>query len=184
MQRARPLILLAVLALIILVPALVKFYTDWLWFVQMEYEQVFLRALTARAALGSIVFVLAFGVLAVNFYLAQGALGLRNFRVMDAEGPRVVSVDLSQMKAFVYLGAGVLALFIALYASSRWDTWLLWRFAVPFGSTDPILGRDISFYVFELPFYQFLQGLTLVTIPRRSKLPGSPRGDRDPPARR
>ena len=164
MQRSRALILFGILVLITVVPALIKFYTDWIWFAQVGYLEVFRRSITARLALGSIAFVLAFGVLAANFYLAQGALRRREFRIMGEAGPRIVSVDLTRIKAFVYLGAGVLAFLIALYASSQWETWLLWRHAVPFGSTDPILGNDTAFYIFQLPFYQFVQGLALVTV--------------------
>ena len=164
MQGSRALILFGILVLITVVPALIKFYTDWIWFAQVGYLEVFLRSITARLALGSIAFVLAFGVLAANFYVAQGALRRREFRIMGEPGPRIVSVDLTRIKAFVYLGAGVLAFLIALYASSQWETWLLWRHAVPFGSTDPILGNDTAFYIFQLPFYQFVQGLALVTV--------------------
>ena len=55
---------------------------------------------------------------------------------------------------------------VALYASSQWETWLTWRFAVPFGQADPILGRDVGFYVFSLPFLQFVRRLaqTLVLL--------------------
>ena len=74
MQRSRALILFGILVLITVVPALIKFYTDWIWFAQVGYLEVFLRSITARLALGSIAFVLAFGVLAANFYLAARTL--------------------------------------------------------------------------------------------------------------
>ena len=60
----RLLILLFVLAFA--VPSAAEFYTDLLWFREVGYEQVFLRALTARASVGLITSVLAFIVLAVN----------------------------------------------------------------------------------------------------------------------
>ena len=55
---------------------------------------------------------------------------------------------------------------IGLFASNRWETWLAWRNAVAFGQADPILGRDVSFYVFSLPFLQLVRGLgqTLVVL--------------------
>ena len=36
---------------------------------------------------------------------------------------------------------------------------MAWRNAVPFGQADPLLGRDVGFYVFTLPFLQFVRGL-------------------------
>jgi uncharacterized membrane protein (UPF0182 family) len=61
-------------------------------------------------------------------------------------------------------GAGaVVALLLALHAAARWDLWLMARHAVPFGAADPILGRDVSFYIFRLPFLQFVQTLLFMT---------------------
>ena len=39
----------------------------------------------------------------------------------------------------------------------HWDTLLLYWWAGPYGQTDPIYGRDIGFYLFELPLYELLQ---------------------------
>src|SRR5690606_35858392 len=36
--------------------------------------------------------------------------------------------------------------------------------AVPFGTTDPILGYDVSFYVFQLPFLHLLHNLAFATV--------------------
>ena len=55
--------------------------------------------------------------------------------------------------------AALLAVIIGLYAAGRWETWLTWRHGVPFGIADPILNRDVGFYVFTLPFLQLLRGL-------------------------
>ncbi len=38
------------------------------------------------------------------------------------------------------------------------------RNAVPFGKVDPILGYDISFYLFQLPLLQFLHGVVFITL--------------------
>ena len=44
--------------------------------------------------------------------------------------------------------------------SSQWQAFLLWRNSsgVTFGVTDPLFGRDPAFYVFSLPWLEFLQG--------------------------
>jgi uncharacterized membrane protein (UPF0182 family) len=41
-------------------------------------------------------------------------------------------------------------------AGSEWNNWLLFSHAQDFGVSDPQFGRDIGFYVFQLPFYTFL----------------------------
>ena len=42
--------------------------------------------------------------------------------------------------------------------SSNWETVLLFLNGEDWGVTDPTLGRDIGFYVFDLPVRRFLLG--------------------------
>jgi uncharacterized membrane protein (UPF0182 family) len=156
----RTIVALALIGLVVfVVPWLVILYTDWLWFREVGYEQIFLRILSARAMLGSGVFLLALAVLYLNLRLAQRGLKRRELTLYTAQGPRTIAVDLSQIKPLLYGGAAVVAVLLALYAAARWDVWLMAWHAVPFGASDPILGRDVSFYVFQLPFLQFVQKL-------------------------
>jgi uncharacterized membrane protein (UPF0182 family) len=86
-------------------------------------------------------------------------------------GPRPIAIeraevpDLTPLATVALAGMAVLiALGLAGAASSAWETFLLWRNQVPFGATagavvDPIFGRDIGFFLFELPFLRFVQAL-------------------------
>jgi uncharacterized membrane protein (UPF0182 family) len=57
------------------------------------------------------------------------------------------------------------ALGIASAVAGGWQTVLLWQNQVPYAAVggtpvvDPVFGRDISYYFFELPFLRLLQGL-------------------------
>jgi uncharacterized membrane protein (UPF0182 family) len=157
-------IIVAVILLFFVLPSFATLYTDWLWFVETGFEQVFLRTLSARVTIGITVFLLVFAVLFVNIRLAQGALKQRSFTVFGPQGPRTVAIDMARLKPVFYFGAVVAALFVALYASARWEIWLMAQNAVPFGTSDPILGRDVSFYVFQLPFLHFLHNLAFMTV--------------------
>ena len=42
-------------------------------------------------------------------------------------------------------------------ALGGWNTIQLFLHRVPFGQTDPTFGKDISFFLFELPFYRLIQ---------------------------
>ena len=59
--------------------------------------------------------------------------------------------------------AVLLALGVAGAVTGAWETLLLWIHRVPFSPTqtvvDPIFGRDISFFLFELPFFRLVQSL-------------------------
>ena len=61
-------------------------------------------------------------------------------------------VDPSTIRPIGLLAAGLVSFFIANYAGDQWMTWLYFLNATPFGKTDPILGRDIAFFVFTLLF--------------------------------
>jgi uncharacterized membrane protein (UPF0182 family) len=62
------------------------------------------------------------------------------------------------------MAAGLAALLIGLYAGGRWETWLYFWYGVPFGDADPILGRDIGFYVFTLPLLELVHAVLLLTL--------------------
>jgi uncharacterized membrane protein (UPF0182 family) len=157
-------ILIAFAAIFVLLPMLATFYTDWLWFEEVDLVQVFTRTITAHAMSGAMVFVVVFAVLYTNLRLVQNALQERTFTVFGPQGPRKISVDLRRLMPLLTLGTAIAAALIALYASAKWEVWLMARNAVPFGTTDPILGWDVGFYLFQLPFLQFLHNLAFMTL--------------------
>jgi len=157
-------LLAAFILLFFLLPSFANLYTDWLWFLEVGHEQVFLRTLNTRIVLGAATFAVVFGVLFLNIHIAQRGLLPLSFTVFGPQGPRSIAIDLRRLRPLFYLGAAAVAVFVALYASGRWDTWLMALNAVPFSKVDPILGHDISFYLFRLPLLHFLHALALITV--------------------
>jgi len=92
----------------------------------------------------------------------RGAFGGPSTVVFDAG-------DLPDLTPLAGMALTVVALFGALVVgasvSSAWETVLLWGHQVPFSPdaasvvSDPVFGRDIGFFLFELPFLRLLQGL-------------------------
>ncbi len=88
-------------------------------------------------------------------------------------GPTAGRSDLEGLPALLPVGRFVLAAFAGLVAlaiaggiSSAWETVLLWQNRVPFGAggtavTDPVFGRDIGFFLFELPFLRLIQAIAV-----------------------
>ena len=157
-------ILLAVVLLFTAVPALAGFYTNWLWFREVGYEAVYLRALSAQASVGIGVGVVVFALLAGNLVLALRSLRPRPFLVSTPNGPQTVMVDPSSMRPLALILAGLVSLLIANYSGDQWITWLYFLNATPFGKTDPILGRDIAFFVFTLPLLETLHALSRIVV--------------------
>jgi uncharacterized membrane protein (UPF0182 family) len=107
---------------------------------------------------------LAFAVLFANVMLALRTLAPRDWVLVTREGPISISLDRRRVQPAATALAGVVAVLFGLWASSRWQAWLMFRHAQPFGENDPILGYDIGFYVFRLPFLELARGFLLALV--------------------
>ena len=157
-------LLLAALLVFTGIPSFAEFYTDWLWFQELGYEQVLLKSLSAQATTGIAVGTVVFVILWLNLRLSLRLLRRREFAIATPEGPRIITVDTGRLRSIVYAAALVAAVLIGLFSASSWATWLYAIHATPFGKTDPVLGRDISFYLFRLPLLELVHGIALTTV--------------------
>lgn len=94
--------------------------------------------------------------------------GMRMTPGFEAEIP-----DMTPIARWAIVGVALLvALGVAGSTAGAWDTIMLWVHRVPYSTTstvtDPIFHRDISFFLFELPFWRLLQatanGLLLAAL--------------------
>jgi uncharacterized membrane protein (UPF0182 family) len=160
MRRPPPALLLVLVVIVLgLVMQLVPLYTDWLWFEEVGYSQVFLSILSLRGGLftGMVVAVLLF--LWVNLaFAARTAAPDVVWELEDQLGlpGRVVIEPL--LRRFLPGVLFVIAIVSGLRASGQWATVVGYVNGSAFGTTDPVFGRDVSFYVFTLPFWRLLHG--------------------------
>ena len=148
---------LAALVLFVALPALADLYTEWLWFGEVDYQSVFLKSLTTRWLLGAAAFAIAFLGLLGN--LRRAVKRVERPYVVFAGGGDLQPVVLEQrhLSWLAVAAAGLAALFIAGVASSQWLLVLQYLEATPFGDADPLIGRDAAFYIFTLPFLDFVR---------------------------
>jgi hypothetical protein len=160
MKSPTRVVLLLVGFLILLAgPALVRLYTDWLWFGEVGYQPIFVTILRSQIVMFATAFAIAVAWFAVNLRTAVDSIGDLRPVFTTREGLELALPGGRQLRT-IALGASVaLAVLVALFASGRWEVWLEWQYGVPFGEVDPILGRDASFYVFSLPFHRLVLGL-------------------------
>ena len=138
------------LAVLIFVAAspVVGFITELQWYTALGYGDVYTTRLTLEWTLGLGSFVLAFVYLAVNVAIA---LRGRTGSALRAVGIR--SSIFSGPAAYITLGASaVIAFILAAGMFGQWSAFALFLHATPTGTTDPVLGQDISFYLLTLPF--------------------------------
>ena len=167
MRFSLRLIIIVVLAILFLGgPSLIRFYTDWLWFGEVGYQEVFLTIVRSQASLFTITFVVAVLWLVFNLRLALGSMREGRAIFTTQQGIEVALPGRQQLQTIASAIAMILSGLIGLYASSRWETWVMWQKAMPFGQQDPLLGYDVGFYLFTIPFLQFVRGIaqTLVIL--------------------
>lgn len=151
-------------------------YTDWLWFGEVGYTQVFTATLAAKVALGVVGALFAFVLLYANLRLTVRGRG-RDYGepwTLPGEGlPQLPSWSLLEplFRRFLLPGAAVAAFLLGGQLAGHWLEALRFVNAVDFGTADPLFGRDVGFYVFRYPFLQALYryvflvlGLALVAV--------------------
>ena len=149
----------------VVLPQFVNVYTDWLWFGETGYQDVFLLSLSSQLSVGFIVFGFSALLLFGNLQIALKSLKKPHLLIgPTTEDVRPMVLEQSQLRLIIKAVSGVVALFLAFFASSQWLVWLKSSHAVPFGKTDPILGQDVAFYVFQLPALELIRTLVLLLI--------------------
>jgi uncharacterized membrane protein (UPF0182 family) len=154
--------------LVIAILAFIPSWTQkWLWMRQLNYGGIFWTLFSLRWGLFGAAFVVAVLYLWMNFRLAVkngGALRVSGLNGESAIATRLgVQISPTVLKVAMGAAAAIVALFYAVTFYAKWDTYLRFRYGGSFGLSDPLFGRDAGFYVFRLPFYEFLQG-SLTTL--------------------
>ena len=154
------LILGAVFLLLPTILSLLNFYTDWLFFAETGFSSVFMTTLYSQAGVGVLFGIVLFAAIMSNLLYANSirfpmtglfVVGGLNLRMQREEALRLV-------KPIAMLVTLVLAFFAGNWGAARWEEVLLFTNRVDVGTVDPVLGKDIGFYLFSLPFWEMLKG--------------------------
>ncbi|MFZ3209818.1 MAG: UPF0182 family protein [Geobacteraceae bacterium] len=161
LKRNRFMVMLAVAAVILMFAStLLALYSDWLFFIETGFSSVFTTTLYAKTGVGLCFGTLLFVVIMINILYANRLrfphtgifmVGGGNFSVQRDDAVRLV-------KPLAILASIVLALFAGNWGALRWEEVLLFTNRVNVGTVDPVIGKDIGFYLFSLPFWEALKG--------------------------
>lgn len=155
-------IFIGLVVIFILLTASSGLYEDWLWFKDLGYEQLFWTPLLSKWLIqgvnGTILFLFIAGTL---FSIRHAILTFVNERlrsrlrlVHEMDRPvyhlsqRRVTIGLLVISALVSFGVSFVAGF------TGWLEVLSFMKYTPFGQGDPVYGKDLGFYFFQLPFLQ------------------------------
>jgi uncharacterized membrane protein (UPF0182 family) len=158
-------VLIGVFVLFTLLGWGVNAWTDWLWFDEVRYTQVFTGVLATRLLLFLIIGLSMALIIAGNLWLAHRLRPqLRPHSAEQATLERYRMLLSPRLGTWIALAAAVIGLFAGLSAQSRWGQWLLFRNGGSFGVKDPEFGVDVGFYVFQLPFWRYLLGVGFTAV--------------------
>lgn len=162
-SRAPLAITAAIIAgLVILFFIFAGLYTDVLWFDQIG----FLNVLTTQWLAGAVLFLVGFIAMAAPVFLSiQLAYRLRPvYAKLNSQLDRYQQVIEPLRRLAMYGIPALLGLFAGVAAATRWQPILMWLNRTEVGRTDPQFGFDISFYLFDLPFYQAVLGFASAVV--------------------
>lgn len=147
-------IAVAVVLLALSLRAIATFWTDYLWFAELDFTNVWTRVLSAKATLwvgtSLVFFVLLWSNLVIADRLAP------RFRI--ASGPddellvRYRELVAGRQRLVWLVVAVVISIIPGFSASARWQDWVLFRYGGSFGTKDAQFDTDLGWYLFKLPF--------------------------------
>jgi uncharacterized protein len=158
-------VLLLAFVLLAAIGSLSSFYTDLLWFREVDKTSVFWGQIRAKVVLGLLAGVGSGLIVGVNLWLVERLAPRYGAKVAGRPQVERIHQVLGPYLRPLRIGvAAFLGLVVGLQASGSWQTFLLWRNAAPFNQKDPQFHRDIGFYVFQLPFMQVVFGWLFTTL--------------------
>ena len=126
-----------------------EFYVRYLWFDSLGYVNRYWKVLFLQTKL-----FLAGGIVAIAlglgnvFFWYHGAKPIGPSPARDNRSKVILlAALLIQIPLFIVAGT---------ISSAQWNKALLFLNAVPFGKEDPVFLKDIGFYIFRLPFLNFI----------------------------
>jgi len=156
--------LVAVFVGFVFFSSIVGFVTDWWWFSELGYSQIFIKSLSTKVVLGLTATIFALVFLLTNLLLAIRSKVPWMTTLPESLVGQPISLDNRLVKKLAIAISLVVALFFGLAAAASWQEVLKFFSATVFGVADPIFGRDITFYLFSLPVFQIGLGLIKTLI--------------------
>ncbi len=174
-KNLRWIIIGLILLVLLVVSGFASIYINLIWFKSVQYIAVFWKILLTKGVVmlffAAIFFVLSF----INLSYARRFAPEFKVEISQDEFERpeiqlYKSLQNIQInKKLVFWFSLIIALFMGFSEGANWEKILIYLNKTSFGITDPIFNRDIGFYMFSLPFWEFVRNwlsfaLTLITV--------------------
>ena len=162
---ALPITVIVLTILAVVLVSLSGFYVDYLWFRSVDYSSVWTTLLVTRATLFFAFGLVTYLVIVANIIVAYKRRPIYVPTTVEADNLERYRAQIEPIRKLAIVGIFLAIFYFAGSAGSQfWESWLLYRNATPFGVLDPQFNRDISFFMFTLPFWQALVGWAISTL--------------------
>jgi uncharacterized protein len=162
--RALVLAAVAVIVLLVLARAVVGFYTDILWYREVGYLGTFWTRLWIGLGVRGAAALVGASLLFLNLWIIARHLG--PVRVRRRYGNIEIAEQIPRRQIRIITAAVAILGGWWLAGLQFGDTAVLgamsWLRSVPWATADPLFGRDLSFYVFTLPFLVDILGFLML----------------------
>ena len=144
-------------------------YTDWLWFQEVGYVQLFSTILFYKTILGLLAGALFATLVYLNLRVAAATPASARFAAIDnvIELPSPDLID-PIFKRLLLPGSLLLGLMAAPQGAASWERLTFFLNSVPFNLQEAQFGLDIGFYIFQLPairmVYNWLNFALVLTL--------------------
>ena len=159
--RTRLTILATLLSVIgAIIGGMATFYTEYLWFDHLAFSEVYITVLMSQVGTGVVFGLACFLALGLHIILIKRNSKPRSdWTIPTADGGEVdIREIVSRVTTPVVVAAAlVVSAGMGYWASRHWEEVLRYLNQTPFGQADPVLNKDIGFYLFVLPTMQFTQ---------------------------
>ena len=161
----RSLLLLAACGALLLVVGRItaSLYGEWTWFEVMGALPVYRMQLTYEWGMRAACAIVAFIFTALHLYTVRRSI------VSMVLPRRLGGLDFAEAVPgrFLTIGVVTLAAIVAVLLAGAQDAWTLAalaRIGLPFGELEPFRDRDVSFYVYHLPFERSMYEWSMAVV--------------------
>jgi uncharacterized membrane protein (UPF0182 family) len=157
--------LVVLVALAVVAGIAADLLTDVWWFDSVGYRDVFVKELTTKLVIFVVAAVVTGGAVASSLVIAYRT---RPIYVPVTPAQQVLEQYRRAIEPLRRVALIAVPVVLGLLAGSgsmgAWKTWLLWVNQEPFGIDDPQFGLDVGFFVFTLPWLNFLVSFLTVVL--------------------
>lgn len=156
-ERKISIILMTIILVLVLFLTMIQFITDFMWFKEMGYTDVFFKQLVTQLTVGVPTFIVVTAL--VQVYLTHLK---KTYFAKIASSEETNMKGLKKTTLILSIVFGAIATFMAV--SQLWFEILKFANSTSFDLADPLFNLDISFYIFRLEFLKQLNEILIVVI--------------------